>query len=421
GWEEDDGVNQEVAEYFQTELYQLPAFLTGGNIMTDGYGTAFSTTQMFAENDDMLTENQFRQLAYDYCGIADYHLLSNTEDYGIQHIDCAAKLLDEERILVKSLPGWHPEYERMENLVTELSQLTSCFGRPYQIFRIFCASYDGNSVAAYTNSLILNNKVFVPLFDIASDTAALETYQNLMPGHTVIGIPYSLWYYYDALHCRTRAIFDRFMLRMEHRPLDQEISADEELRFDVKITDHSETGLIYDQLWLKWRFAQSPDWLETSLAETDIPDVYSCTLAPLPVGTEIEYYLTAADNSGREEKLPGTAPLSFYSFQISDVSSEGQTITPSFSFLGNYPNPFNPSSAGRTPSTTFSFLLTSPETVSLDIYNLRGQLVTTLTNDYYSAGRHNVNWNPQHLPSGIYLYRIQCGNNHIQGKSILLK
>ena len=86
--------------------------------------------------------------------------------------------------------------------------------KPYRIIRIDCPPYDGYNIAAYTNSLILNQKVFVPLFNIPGDAQALETFEAALPGYEVIGFPWGSWYYYDALHCRTRAIFDRADARM---------------------------------------------------------------------------------------------------------------------------------------------------------------------------------------------------------------
>jgi len=81
-------------------------------------------------------------------------------------------MLNEETILVKQVPDWHPEYDCIEYLVWELSQLTNVWGRPYTIRRIFCGSYNGTAVAAYTNALILNKKVLVPLFNISTDQQA---------------------------------------------------------------------------------------------------------------------------------------------------------------------------------------------------------------------------------------------------------
>ncbi len=65
----------------------------------------------------------------------------------------------------------------------------------------------------------------------------------------------------------------------------------------------------------------------------------------------------------------------------------------------NYPNPFN-------PSTVINFSLAKDGMVSLEVFNLLGEKVTTLLNDYKPAGKYSVNFDASRLASGIYLYRI---------------
>jgi hypothetical protein len=66
--------------------------------------------------------------------------------------------------------------------------------------------------------------------------------------------------------------------------------------------------------------------------------------------------------------------------------------------IGNYPNPFN-------GVTNIAFELTKPTQIKFSIYNSIGQLVHT-TVIKYNAGNHHYSWNPGHLNSGVYMYRI---------------
>ena len=75
------------------------------------------------------------------------------------------KLVNEETMIIKKVHNSNPEYQCIENFVESVSQLNTFHSRPYKIFRIFCpeilsASCEIIRVAAYTNSLILNDKVF---------------------------------------------------------------------------------------------------------------------------------------------------------------------------------------------------------------------------------------------------------------------
>ena len=420
GWEEDDTVNPAVAEFFDCPVYQLPAYFTGGNIMTDGLGTAFSTEQMISENLDLMDEETFLDLIENYCGIDNYHIVNNTEDYGIQHIDCAAKLIDEETVLIKQLPVWHPENDRIEDLVEYFESIINCFGRPYKIHRIYCGSYNGTEVAAYTNSLILNQKVLVPLFDIDSDSQAILTYQEIMPGYEIIGISYDNWYYYDALHCRTRGIFDRNMLYLSHRPLDDPQDSEEDYFIGCYIKDLSGSGLIEDELKLFWRIYGNEIWNIINLIPANEPDYFYAYLPTQSVGSEIEYYLSAADYSGRTSSLPRTAPINFYSFSISANSYEYQLIPDlPVSSHYNYPNPFN-------PHTTVCFELNKNTWINLSIFNLKGEKIIQLSDNILNCGKHYITWNGKkgngnNVPNGIYFYQLKGKKFSYEGKMVLLK
>jgi agmatine/peptidylarginine deiminase len=326
GYEEDDAVNGVLAGDFGCPLHELPAFLTGGNVMVDGHGTAFSTVQMLDENGMWWTEEQFRELAEAYIGAETYHFVSNPDIHGLQHIDCWVKLLDEETLLVKSLPLGHPEYACIEAVVAELETVLSCYGRPYRIARVFCGAYSGNSTAAYTNSLILNRKVLVPLFGIASDGPALEAYRAAMPGYEVIGFTSASWYYYDALHCRTMGILDRHMLRIGHRPYGDGIFEAAAYPIRVLIDDRSESGLLADSLGIRWRVAGA-GWSWLSLSPAGV-DSFIASIPGQPAGVTVEYFIVAADSSGRRETAPRTAPAGLYRFTVV-ASLDDVTLTAS--------------------------------------------------------------------------------------------
>lgn len=319
GYEEDDAVNAQLAAWLGLPVWSMPAYCTGGNFMTDGHGLGFSTTQMLNENQPLMGEAQFRAYAEQYLGVTGYTFLHGTEDLGIQHVDCWAKLLDEETFLVKRVPSWHEEYPRIELNLQILEGLTNCYGRPYRIVRIDTPPYNGYDVAAYTNSLILNRKVLVPTFGISGDAAALQTYREAMPGYEVLGFSGSTaypWYYYDALHCRTMAIFDDRMLRVWHRRLDAELPPLAEYRLTALIDDRSEAGLVESSLLAFWRQQGETTWQSVPLTPLAAPDSFEARIPAVIPGTTIEYYLSAEDRSGRRETLPRVAPEGFYSFRV---------------------------------------------------------------------------------------------------------
>ena len=87
--------------------------------------------------------------------------------------------------------------------------------------------------------------------------------------------------------------------------------------------------------------------------------------------------------------------------------SENAIVKP-YELLGNYPNPFN-------PSTTIRYAIPNVSYVSLRIYDILGREVKTLVNSEQNIGNHSVQWNGDNnygnkVSSGIYLYKIEAGN-----------
>jgi len=320
----DDAATVIIAETLGLENTELPFSLTGGNVMFDGLGTAFSTCIMTNENRyHGISDEEFFDYTQEYLGISEYHIVSNFESMGIQHIDCLLKLLDEERILVAQAPVGHENYERYEKVVEELSQLENAYGRPYTILRIQTETYDRwDSLAAYTNSLVLNERIFVPTFDIDQDEQALQTWRDVMPGYEVIGIPddgsRNPWASYDALHCRTRAIWDPQMLYMTHQRLSRNMDSADEYPIEVRIIDYSQSGLIEDQLLLHWRLEDQSIWTKAPLQSASEQGLYTASIHGVDAGQTANYYILAADQSGRTESLPRTAPDGYYTFEVNE-------------------------------------------------------------------------------------------------------
>jgi hypothetical protein len=85
-----------------------------------------------------------------------------------------------------------------------------------------------------------------------------------------------------------------------------------------------------------------------------------------------------------------------------------------FTLNQNYPNPFN-------PVTVISYSLPSAAHVTLDIYNILGQRVTTLIDGRMEAGEHAVTWDASRYASGVYLYRLHTEQATETKKMLLLK
>ncbi len=92
-----------------------------------------------------------------------------------------------------------------------------------------------------------------------------------------------------------------------------------------------------------------------------------------------------------------------------------ETETPqSYALFQNYPNPFN-------PVTRISFNLPKGTYTRLDVFNVKGELVTTLASGDLEAGFHTYEWNAARVASGVYFYRLQTREFGETRKMILLR
>ncbi|NOX67102.1 MAG: T9SS type A sorting domain-containing protein [Chlorobi bacterium] len=97
------------------------------------------------------------------------------------------------------------------------------------------------------------------------------------------------------------------------------------------------------------------------------------------------------------------------------VEVEEGVITPEvYSLNQNYPNPFN-------PTTIISYSIQKQSDVTLRVYNLLGELVTTLVDQKQSAGKHQIQFNANNLSTGVYFYSIKAGSFFQTKKMLLLK
>jgi len=107
-------------------------------------------------------------------------------------------------------------------------------------------------------------------------------------------------------------------------------------------------------------------------------------------------------------------------FTITSLDSEDNIVlVMSNKLIGNYPNPFN-------PETTIKYSINEDSNVQIEIYNIRGQKVKTLIDDFRDAGYHQLIWNGidnrnKPVSSGLYFYRLKSNSFSQIRKMLLLK
>ncbi|MBL7066630.1 MAG: right-handed parallel beta-helix repeat-containing protein [Candidatus Marinimicrobia bacterium] len=129
---------------------------------------------------------------------------------------------------------------------------------------------------------------------------------------------------------------------------------------------------------------------------------------------KLEYPLIAEFRTDIEGVFKGSS----YSL-AKRVCTNGEIIPDSYTLGHNYPNPFN-------PTTIIPYQLPEDTHTRITIYNLLGQEVRVLVDEFQLAAYHSAIWNGNDkfgkaVPSGVYLYRIDTPNFHKSSKLLLIK
>ena len=96
------------------------------------------------------------------------------------------------------------------------------------------------------------------------------------------------------------------------------------------------------------------------------------------------------------------------------LPNETNSIPIDYKLLQNYPNPFN-------PTTTISYTIPQDGIVTIKIYNVLGQQIATLKDEFQKANRYEVQFNSKGLASGVYIYKLQINDFYESKKMMLLK
>jgi hypothetical protein len=124
----------------------------------------------------------------------------------------------------------------------------------------------------------------------------------------------------------------------------------------------------------------------------------------------LQIYDGATGDTGTLE----TWGLKLYLQEVTGIEPVVSGIPKDYQLYQNYPNPFN-------PTTTITFSLPRTELVTLKIYNILGQELSSLVEGPKSAGIHQVKFNAAGLSSGVYFYRLEAGGRRYAKKMVLIK
>lgn len=345
---------------------------TGGNFMSDGLGTAFASELILEENASgnpygvsVKNQTQIDQIMMDYMGIENYIKMPTLPYDEIHHIDMHMKLLDEETLLVSKYPTGVADGPQIEaNINYILSNFESAFSTPYKVKWIDAppstsGSYPdtGGLYRTYSNSVIINKTILVPVYRPEVDAVAIARYQELMPGYTIVGIDVdnpgeNLIASLGAIHCITHTIGVADPLLIVHQPIKEAISGSSIIiNASIKHISGIQSASVF------WRIAGTTAFNETPMTFSSDTNWNASITIPIS-GLDIEYYIHAHAISGKSLNRPIVAPEGFWTINVETLAISDWASK----YISNpYPNPAN-------------------EKVSIDLNQLSGRIKVRITN-----------------------------------------
>lgn len=377
-------------------VYSSPIVHTGGNYMSSGLGESMSTHEVYVDNSNDTA--WVHQEMHDYLGVTTYSVFPDPQQSYINHIDCWAKILSPDRIMVLQMPPSHPDYAPLEAVAAQMAEMPSPYGHPWQVYRVYSSGTEG-----YVNGLLHNDTYYMPIWNTGNDTPAIAAFQEAIPGYDIVPVHHSGFSNTDALHCRTRNVMDRYLLWLDHTPVNHEQGTGP-VTIEAFLQPHPDHSLASHDL--HYRTGGSGTFTTVPL-NSQGAGVYSAQIPGFAGGTLVEYYLTASDNSGRNASHPQQAPNTWFNSYTTGGTGIGNTENPAIGVSMLTPNPF-------TGSMVFS---TGGRPAVMRVFDGAGRLVHHTS----TPGDQVLEWAPlTGVPRGVYFAVLDLEGNTVSRSLIYL-
>jgi len=416
----DDTSPAYVADALNLDLYETsnaPYDLvnTGGNYMSDGFGTAFASELVLEENDGSgdynifyptHTTQEINNVLETFMGIHTYIKMPTLPYDGIHHIDMHMKLVDEETLLVSEYPQGVADGPQINaNINYVLSNYTSKFGTPFQVVRIPAppstgGNYPDNNGAyrTYTNAVFVNNTIILPTYREEYDTTALRIWSEVCPGYNLVGIDCdntnnNIIAQSGAIHCITHTVGVTDPLLISHQPLSDTYDAINPYLVSAYLNHRS--GV--ERATLYWRLQGASAFSTVDMIAN--ANNWEAMIPAQAVGSIVEYYVEGESVSGKIQVRPMPAPTGFWSFS---VLGEINNIREISSALINrvYPNP-------ASAITCIEINAQHAQDATIRLIDIAGREVQTIHKGNIKSGESLFFFNAEQYDSGVYQIAVE--------------
>ena len=176
-----------------------------------------------------------------------------------------------------------------------------------------------------------------------------------------------------------------------------------------EMADLAELHLDYALLPMDGTYTMTPEVATTAASMIEAKHDIPIHTMP-PPGT---YSQSIVDRFTSPNKLIVYPDSSIILSQTTSIRELNGHMPNGINLEQNYPNPFN-------PKTVIRWQLAVDSHIDLSIYNILGQKITTLVSGKQTSGKHQIEWNAQNYPSGLYLYKLVVDNTFVSVKKLML-
>jgi agmatine deiminase len=436
---EDDAIPDVLAETMGIDLYSTTAepndlMNTGGNWMSDGFGTAFASELVLDENDGGTTwwtdfpdhtEADIDGIMSEFHGTETYIKMPTLPFDGIHHIDMHMKLIDESTLLVAEYPEGVADGPQIDaNMEYVLSNYTTRWGTPFDVIRIPSPPEQGNGggypdengwYLTYANSVFVNNTILLPTYYTEYDTTALRIYSELLPGYNVVGIDcdnngQAIISQSGAIHCITHTVGVEDPLMISHLPLpDTEDTANP---YAVESYISHRSGI--STATLQWATNAAGPWNAVNMTPIDGSDFdWTADIPAQAEGTMVYYYVEAEAISGKVGTRPMPAPAGWWSFDVGAITSIAEN-NGGVHFPAAFPNP-------ASAITCVPLELDGSCTGTLSLFNAWGQRVDVLHHGQFPAGLSKHFFQAQPHAAGAYVILLELEGKGVWSQRIMIQ
>jgi agmatine deiminase len=307
---------------------------TGGNFMSDGFGTAFASELVLDENQGGSagwttypnhTEAEIDGIMNNFMGIDTYIKMPVLPFDGIHHIDMHMKLLDEETIIVSKYPTGVADGPQIEsNINYVLNNFTTKWGTPFKIIEVpappqqSTGTYPnaGGDYLTYANAVFVNKTVLLPTYYTQYDTTAIRIYQEALPGYNIVGIDCdnaaaNIIAAGGAIHCITHTVGVEDPLLISYPCIED--SNNPLATHTLQAYINHRTGINSASLFYKTSLLGS--YIELPMVNVG-GNNWEASIPAQPFGTTVYYYVEAEAVSGKVQRRPIVAPQGYKTFKV---------------------------------------------------------------------------------------------------------